>query len=81
MGATTGLSAQGDYATPATNKEKVQALIDLIANPDSATAGTGAVAGGTTGAKNTYLDEMSPAAAAALRVELVSLKAAIEDAA
>lgn len=77
MGATTGFSAQGDYTTPATDALKVQALIDLIPNPDAPTGGSGAQAGGTGAAKNTYLDEMSPAAAAALRVELIALKAQV----
>jgi hypothetical protein len=62
-----------------TNKAKVQQLIDIIANPDAATGGSGAVAGGPNGTLNTYLDEMSPGAAAQLRVELIALKASIAD--
>lgn len=76
MGATTGIGAIGDYATPATDADKVQALLDLIPDPD-APHGTGAVAGGGQGTTNTYLDEMSPGAAAQLRVELVALKAEV----
>jgi hypothetical protein len=59
-----------------TNQAKVQQLIDIIPNPDAA-HGTGAVAGGDQGILNTYLDEMSPGAAAQLRVELIALKASI----
>lgn len=77
MGATTGLAAIGDYATPSGDPAKVQALINLIPNPDAATGSSGAVAVPPNGTTNTYLDEMSPAAAAALIVELTALKAAV----
>jgi hypothetical protein len=70
---TAGIAAIGDYATPSGDPAKVQALLDLIANTDN-TSSSGATAGG---ASNSYLDEMSPAAAIQLRVELTALKAAV----
>lgn len=76
MSALSGVSVIGDYATPATDALKVQALLDIIPNPD-APHGTGAVAGGGQGELNTYLDEMSPGAAAQLRAELLALKAEV----
>lgn len=76
MGATTGIQKIGDYATPGGDPAKVQALLDLVPNPD-APAGTGAVAGGSQGINNSYLDQMSPGCAAQLRVELAALKAAV----
>lgn len=76
MGATTGIAKIGDYTTPVGDANKVAALLALIPNPD-AVPGTGAVAGGGYGQTNTYLDEMSPAAAAQLRVELIALQAAV----
>ena len=76
MGASAGVGVIGDYATPATYADKVQALLDLIPNPD-APHGTGAVAGGNQGIVNTYLDEMSPGAAAQLRSELLALKSEV----
>lgn len=65
-----GVQVIGDYATPATNKAKVNALLALIPNPDT-TSSSGAVAGGG------FLDEMSPAAAVQLRVELLALSNAV----
>lgn len=76
MSLTTGITAIGDYATPSGDPAKVQALLDLIANPAS-TSSSGATAGGTNGATNSFLDEMSPVAAAQLRIELAALKAAV----
>lgn len=73
MAATSGVAPINTYAT-GTHKEKIQALIDLIPNPDT-TSSSGAQAGGG------YLDEMSPAAAVQLRVELTALKAQIANAA
>lgn len=73
MSSTSGIGAVVTYDA-ATNKGKVQQLIDAIANPDS-TSSSGAQAGGG------YLDEMSPAAAVQLRVDLAALKTAIVDAA
>lgn len=72
MGATTGIGVIGNYAAGGTNQATVQILIDLIPDPDT-TRTSGAQAGGG------FLDEMSPAAAAQLRVELVALKAAVEN--
>ena len=70
MGASTGIAAIGNYAGAANDGAAVQILIDRI--PDSDTTKTsGAQAGGG------FLDEMSPAAAVALRVELTALKAAV----
>lgn len=78
MGATTGMTAIGDYAGAATDSAAVDVLLALIPDPD-APHGTGAVADADNlGANNTYLDEMSPGAAAQLRVELTALKDAID---
>lgn len=71
MAATTGIAAIATY-DGVTAGANVQKLIDLIANPDT-TATSGAQAGGG------YLDQMSPAAAVQLRVELTALKAAVDD--
>lgn len=57
-----------------TNKQKVAQIKALIPNPDQ-TAGRGATAGGG------FLDEMSPAAAAQLLVELTALETSIVNAA
>lgn len=77
MGSTTGVIKIGDYTTPSGDPAKVQALLDLIPDPDSAnSSGSIAQAAGQSAA-NTYLDEMSPAAATQLRVELIALKAAV----
>jgi hypothetical protein len=61
-----GITNPIDFATPATNKDKVQALTDAISKE---------------GTDPTYhrlfLDEMSPAARDSLYVMLVALKAAI----
>jgi len=77
MSAISGISAINNYAGAATDAAAVQLLIDIIPNPDAA-HGTGAVAGGNQGILNTYLDEMSPGAAAQLRVELLALKDAVD---
>lgn len=71
MGANTGIKVVGDYAQ-LTAGAAIDVLVALIPNPD-APAGTGPVQG--TGAS--YLDEMSPGAAAQLRVELAAMKAKI----
>jgi len=76
MTAIAGMTAIGNYAGAATDSAAVDILLGLIPDPDAA-KGTGAVAGGTQGINNTYLDEMSPAAAAQIRVELLALKAAV----
>jgi len=76
MSAISGLGVIGNYAGAANDGAAVDVLLNLIPNPDAA-HGTGAVAGGGQGQTNTYLDEMSPGAAAQLRVELIALKAAV----
>lgn len=78
MSATSGIATIGDYATPTTNATRIAVLLALIPNPD-ASGSSGAVAGGGTGSTNTYLDEMSPAAAAQLRVEIAALAAVLEE--
>ena len=67
-----GVQTIGDY-TQGSPRAKVNALLALIPNPDS-TSSSGAVAGGG------FLDEMSPAAAVQLRVELTALAAAVPNA-
>lgn len=74
MGATTGIAAIGTYTGAANDGAAVDILLALIPNPDS-TSSSGAIAGG--GITNSYLDEMGPACATQLRVELLALKAAI----
>lgn len=71
MSALSGIAAIGNYAGAANDATAVQRLIDLIPDPDS-TATSGAQAGGG------YLDQMSPACAAQLRVELIALKDAVD---
>jgi len=71
MGATTGIAAIGAYSGAANDAAAVQILIDLIPDPDT-TSSAGAQAGGGN------LDEMSPMAAAQLRVELAALKDAVD---
>lgn len=66
-----GIAAIGKYAGAATDSAAVQILIDLIPDPDS-TSTSGAQAGGGN------LDQMSPGAAAQLRVELIALKDAVD---
>lgn len=61
--ATSGLEVIGDYLHDGTD---VDVLLALIPDPD-ATGSSGAVAGGG------FLDEMSPACAAQLRVELEAM--------
>jgi hypothetical protein len=76
MSSGTGMSAIANYAGAANDGAAVDLLLALIPNPDAGN-GTGAVAGGTQGIANTYLDEMSPGCAAQLRAELAALKAAV----
>ena len=76
MGVTSGFAKIGDYTTPSGDANKVAALLALIPNPDT-TSSSGAVAGGTNGIPNSYLDEMSPGCAAQLRVEIAALQAAV----
>lgn len=68
MSATTGIAAIGDYAAAGTDAAKVGRLLALIPNVDT-NSSSGAQAGGG------FLDEMSPAAAVQLRVELTALMA------
>ena len=70
---TQGIAIIGDYVTPATDALKVAALLALIPDPDS-TSSSGAVAVPPQGIANSYLDEMSPACAIQLRVELAALQ-------
>lgn len=70
---TQGVQKLGDYAGAADNKSRVDVLLALIPNPDS-TSSSGAIAGGG------FLDEMSPAAAVQLRVELAAMKSAVTNA-
>lgn len=78
MGATTGLVANGAYAAAATNKACVDVLLALIPDPD-APPGTGPAGAAGNKALHSYLDEISPAAIAELRVELLAMKDAIEN--
>lgn len=71
MGATTGIVKLGNYAGAASDSAAVDILLALIPNPDS-TSSSGAIAG------RGLLDEMSPACAAQLRVELLALKDAVD---
>lgn len=71
MSAQDGMEVLGTYPDDATAGDAIDVLIDLIPDPDS-TSSSGAVQGGLG-----FLDEMSPAAAAQLRVELAALKAAV----
>lgn len=59
-----GIEKAGDYATPGTDKLKVQALIDLIV-PDATMTHRG------------HLDQMSPTARIQLLVELEALYTAV----
>ncbi len=76
MGTSTGMVAVGVYAGAANDAAAVDVLINLIPNPDAIlnqqVNSSGAIAGGT------FLDQMSPACAAALRVELAALRDAID---
>lgn len=72
----TGLKAMADLTTGSpTHKVMIQRVRALIPDPDS-TSTSGAQAGGYG-----FLDQMSPAAAAQIRVELIALEAAIANAA
>lgn len=72
MGATTGMEPIGAYDSGVA-ADNINELLALIPDPD-APHGTGAVADAANqGVNNTYLDEMSPGAAAQLRVELTAL--------
>lgn len=66
----TGIAAVGDYSGVTTAGAGIDLLLARIPDPDS-TSTSGAQAGGGN------LDEMSPIAAAHLRVELTALKAVV----
>lgn len=68
MSALTGLTVLGTYTT--NDSTAVNSLLDLIPDPDSDSS-SGAIAGGG------LLDQMSPACAAQLRVELLALRDAV----
>jgi hypothetical protein len=74
MSALFGLRAIGNYAGAANDSAAVDILLALIPNPD-APHGDGAIARNQGGG---HLDEMSPGAAAQLRVELIALKDAVD---
>ena len=73
MAAVTGITVIGDYVTAGTDQAKVLRLLALIPDVDS-TSSSGAQAGGG------MLDEMSPAAAVQIRVELTALAANVASA-
>lgn len=74
MGVTAGIQPIADYSAETTAGDAIDLLLALIPDPD-APHGSGAIADSANqGQGNTYLDEMSPAAAAQLRVELESMK-------
>lgn len=76
---TEGMDVIGDYAGAADDGAAIDILIALIPDPDTvANGGSGAIAdSANNGVNNTYLDEMSPVAAAVLLNELAALKAAV----
>jgi hypothetical protein len=77
MGASTGIVAIQNYAGGANDAARVQLLLDLIPDPDTL-GSSGSQAGSTLGQGGAgFLDEMSPAAATQLRVELAALKASV----
>ncbi len=65
-----GIAPLNNYGSLGSNAARVDALIALIPDPDTKSS-SGAQAGGG------MLDEMSPIAAATLRVELIALKASL----
>lgn len=62
-----GIQPLADY-TGGTGAQKIDKLLALLPNPDSKSS-SGAIAGGG------FLDEISPAAVAQIRVELTAMKA------
>lgn len=70
MSASQGVAQIGGYAE-ATGAGRLTELLGLI--PDVGSTSSSGSQGGGGGATNTYLDEMSPAAAVQLRVELAAL--------
>ena len=71
MGALTGINSMINYAGAANDAARVNLLLAAIPNPDT-TSSDGAIQG-IIG----FLDEMSPACAAQLRVELAALAASV----
>lgn len=68
----TGLKAMADLTTGSpTNKQKVARVLALFPNPDSRSSD------GAIQSSYGFLDQISPAAAAAIRVELLALEASI----
>ena len=70
MSAILGIAAVGNYAGVTTAGAGIDRLIALIPNPDS-TSRAGAQGGGG------FLDEISPAACAQLRRDLLALKGVV----
>lgn len=73
MSASQGIAQIGLY-NEATAALKLAELLTLIPDPRAA-GSSGAVAGGSNGINNTYLDEMSPGAAIQLQVEINAIMA------
>lgn len=74
MGITTGIQPMADLTTGSpTNKQKVDRVLALIADPGTSPANKGT----NQGFPGSLLDEMSPIAAAQLRVELAALSSSI----
>lgn len=71
MASSTGIAAIKNYAGAANDAAAVQLLLDMIPDPDTLSS-SGAQAGGG------FLDQMSPACAVQLRVELIALKDAVD---
>lgn len=72
MAATTGVTPILTYATGTAASVQLARLIALIPDQDTSPA-----QGGGAGTHGSHLDEMSPQAAAQLRVELAALNAVI----
>lgn len=79
MSSYSGVNPINNYAGAASDPARVQLLLDLIPNVDAPLGtGSGSIASAKDqGVSNTYLDEMSPGAAAQLWVELLALKASV----
>jgi hypothetical protein len=76
MGATTGIAPLNDYSTVGSDPARVALLLALIPDPDTLSSSGSQAGAGTTGGRG-FLDEMSPAAATQLRVELAALQASV----
>jgi hypothetical protein len=74
---TAGIAVIGDYVTPGTDALKVAALLALIPDPDNSSSSGAVAVSAAQGQTNSYLDEMSPACAIQLRVELTKLQAQV----